>query len=189
MGKNDKTDGGDESNLFQIILDQADEIDFSDPDKPLDAQIDPTALKVPGVEVSKLFAVVYWGLLHSEDEDGILTGLDMMNLSQAKKAVNGIFQFNVRTSSEAEGEKMVQFYVDMKKEGKIEKGPGPAKPKPDCTLTISDRDMIRVALGQMSPQVAFMKGRVKVKGNIMLGLRMQTTLMNEVKKMSRVAKL
>lgn len=181
----------DDVNLFQIMLDQADEIDFSDPSKPMDAQIDPTALKVPGLEVSKLFCVVYWALLHSEDSEGITAGLDMMNLEQAKKAVNGCFQFNVRPSSESYtgDEKVVQFYVDMRKEGKIVRGAAPAKPKPDCVLTISDRDMIRIALGQLSPQVAFMKGRVKVKGNIMLGLRMQNVLMNEVKKMSRVAKL
>ncbi|CBQ72075.1 conserved hypothetical protein [Sporisorium reilianum SRZ2] len=181
----------DESNLFQIMLDQADDIDFSDPNKSPEEQIDPTALKVAGLEVSKLFCVVYFALLHSENDEGIFAGLDMMNMSQAKKAVNGTFQFNVRPSAESEAaaDKVVQFYVDMRKEGSIVKGPGPAKPKPDCTLTISDRDMIRIALGQMSPQVAFMKGKVKVKGNIMLGLRMQTVLMNEVKKMSRVAKL
>ena len=182
-----KPDPADEVNLFQLMLDQADEIDFSDPDKP---QIDPTELKVPGLEVSKLFCVVYWALLHSEDPEGFTAGLDMMNMEQAKKAVNGTFLFNVKPGSgEGNGEKPVQFYVDMRREGKIIKGSGPAKPKPDCVMTISDRDMIRVALGKLSPQVAFMKGRVKVKGNIMLGLRMQTILMNEVKKMSRVAKL
>lgn len=187
MGKNEELD---ESNLFQIMLDQADDIDFSDPSKPLDQQVDPTSLKVPGVEVSKLFCVVYWALLHSEDAEGITAGLDMMNMEQAKKAVNGVFQFNVKPAADSGAEdKVVQFYVDMRREGKIVRGPGPAKPKPDCTLTINDRDMIRIALGQMSPQAAFMKGKVKVKGNIMLGLRMQTVLMNEVKKMSRVAKL
>ncbi|GAC92741.1 potential peroxisomal lipid carrier [Pseudozyma hubeiensis SY62] len=115
----------------------------------------------------------------------------MMNLEQAKKAVNGVFQFNVRPSSETYTgeEKTISFYVDMKKQGKIIRGQAPAQPKPDCILTIGDRDMIRIALGQLSPQMAFMKGKVKVKGNIMLGLRMQTVLMNEVKKMSRVAKL
>ncbi|KAJ9478084.1 SCP2 domain-containing protein [Pseudozyma hubeiensis] len=189
MGKDDVQ--ADESNLFQLMLDQADDIDFSDPFQPLESQTDPTSLKVPGVEVSKLFCVVYWALLHSGDEEGITAGLDMMNLDQAKKAVNGIFQFNVRPSSESYtgDEKIISFYVDMKKQGTIIRGQGPTKPKPDCILTISDRDMIRIALGQLSPQVAFMKGRVKVKGNIMLGLRMQTVLMNEVKKMSRVAKL
>ncbi|GAK63708.1 sterol-binding protein [Moesziomyces antarcticus] len=185
-----KDEGADESNLFNIMLEQADDIDFSDPSKPRDQQVDPTELKVAGVEVSKLFCVVYWALLHSEDEEGITAGLDMMNMQQAKKAVNGTFQFNVRPAPESgAGNEVIQFYVDMRREGTIIRGPGPAKPKPDCILTINDRDMIRIALGQMSPQAAFMKGKVKVKGNIMLGLRMQTVLMNEVKKMSRVAKL
>lgn len=179
-----------EVNLFQLILDQADGIDFSDPSLPPDDQIDPTSLKVQGLEVSKLFCVVYWALLHSEDEEGITAGLDMMNMSQAKKAVNGTFLFNVKPGSGSGiKEDVIQYYVDMRKDGKIIRGPGPAKPKPDCVMTINDRDMIRVALGQLSPQAAFLKGKVKVKGNIMLGLRMQTVLMNEVRKMSRVAKL
>lgn len=84
---------------------------------------------------------------------------------------------------------MVQFYVDMRRKGEIIRGPGPKKPKPDCVFTLADRDMIRIALGQMNPQAAFLKGKIKVKGNIMLGLRMQTVLMSEVTKMSRVAKL
>jgi hypothetical protein len=63
-----KDEGVDESNLFNIMLEQADDIDFSDPSKPRDQQVDPTELKVAGVEVSKLFCVVYWALLHSEDE-------------------------------------------------------------------------------------------------------------------------
>ncbi|KAJ1028502.1 hypothetical protein NDA16_001668 [Ustilago loliicola] len=185
MGKEDRND---DVNLFQLILDQADGIDFSDPAAP--DLPNPTELMVPGLEVSKLFCVVYWALLHSQDEEGITAGLDMMTLEQAKKAVNGTFLFNVRpTEGSGIDDKVVQFYVDMRREGKIIRGPGPDKPKPDCVLTISDREMIRAGLGQLSPQVAFMKGRVKVKGNIMLGLRMQTVLMNEVKEMSRVAKL
>ncbi|CCF53289.1 hypothetical protein NDA11_005525 [Ustilago hordei] len=185
MGKDEQND---DVNLFQLMLDQADGIDFSDPAAP--DLPDPTELMLPGLEVSKLFCVVYWALLHSQDEEGITAGLDMMNLEQAKKAVNGTFRFNVRPN-EGSGiqDQVVTFYVDMRRDGKIIRGSGPAKPKPDCVMTISDRDMVRLALGQLSPQVAFMKGRIKVKGNIMLGLRMQTVLMNEVKKMSRVAKL
>ncbi|SPC67144.1 uncharacterized protein UHOD_02747 [Ustilago sp. UG-2017b] len=159
MGKDEQND---DVNLFQLMLDQADGIDFSDPAAP--DLPDPTELMLPGLEVSKLFCVAYWALLHSQDEEGITAGSSIQD-------------------------EVVTFYVDMRRDGKIIRGSGPAKPKPDCVMTISDRDMVRLALGQLNPQVAFMKGRIKVKGNIMLGLRMQTVLMNEVKKMSRVAKL
>ncbi len=87
-----------EVNLFQLMLDQADGIDFSDPSLPPDDQIDPTSLKVQGLEVSKLFCVVYWALLHSEDEEGITAGLDMMNMSQAKKL---LMAHSYSTSSQA----------------------------------------------------------------------------------------
>lgn len=48
------------------------------------------------------------------------------------------------------------------------------------------QDMVRLATGQMNPQAAFLKGKIKVKGNVMLGLRCQSLLMKEVSKMSRL---
>lgn len=138
----------------------------------------------------------------------------MMNRSEAVKAVNGTFLFEV-TSKKAK--EPVRYYVEMRKEGRIQKVDDPKgiKPKPDVTLRVSDKDMVALATGQMNPQVsrasilpyvfrhsrehalivvfyfqmAFMKGRIKVKGNVMLGLRMQTVLMKEVAKMGRQSKL
>lgn len=40
----------DSTNLFRIILDQAADIDFSDPNVPKEEQADPTDLIVPGLE-------------------------------------------------------------------------------------------------------------------------------------------
>lgn len=40
--------------------------------------------------------------------------------------------------------------------------------KPDTTLTVADDDFIDIALGKINPQVAFMKGKLKITGNIML---------------------
>lgn len=77
----------------------------------------------------------------------------------------------------------------MRRNGEIQAGPGPGKPKPDVILTVTDKDMVDLALGKLNPQMAFLKGLIKVKGNVMLGLRMQNVLMSEVGKMQRVAKL
>ena len=74
-----------------------------------------------------------------------------------------------------------------------------SEPVPDCTLTVSDEDMaqmVRVCCvlcsfkflsssiiflfiqirGSLQPQSAFMKGRLKVKGNIMLTQKLQGIL-------------
>lgn len=44
----------------------------------------------------------------------------------------------------------------------------PAGIKADTTLTVSDEAFVDIALGVMNPQMAFMKGILKITGNIML---------------------
>jgi len=43
-------------------------------------------------------------------------------------------------------------------------------PKPDMTITLDDDDVFPLVVGQIEPTAAFMSGRIKVKGNIMLGM-------------------
>ena len=118
----------------------------------------------------------------------------MMNRAEAIKAVNGTFLFEVTPSSSSGSKEPVRYLVDMRREGSIkllEPGtkPSSVKPKPDVVLRVSDKDMVALSTGKMNPQMAFMKGKIKVKGNVMLGLRMQTVLMKEVAKMGKQSKL
>lgn len=68
--------------------------------------------------------------------------------------------------------------------GRIYRGKCPKKA--DVSLIVSDKDMVQLALGQMSPQKAFLTGKIKVKGNLMLGLRMNDLLSTEVAKLSKL---
>ncbi|XP_047953883.1 sterol carrier protein 2-like [Salvia hispanica] len=56
------------------------------------------------------------------------------------------------------------FVVDLKKgevkEGAYEDG------KPDATFSFTDDDFLKVASGKMNPQIAFMRGAMKIKGSI-----------------------
>jgi len=100
----------------------------------------------------------------------------------------------------AKGDKQ-EFLVEMRKQGTFYLGRGPPKTKPDVTITVSDKDMVNLSTGKLNvsriaklksnifvgaasplipdaapvsplqPQMAFMKGKIKVKGNLMLGLR------------------
>lgn len=40
--------------------------------------------------------------------------------------------------------------------------------KTDVSLTVDDQVMVDIASGRLNPQVAFMKGKLKITGNIML---------------------
>lgn len=59
---------------------------------------------------------------------------------------------------------------------------GPAKNiKVDTTLTVSDDDMVEISLGKLNPQAAFMKGKLKIAGNIMLTQKLVPLLKTESK--------
>lgn len=190
-------------NMLKMLMDQAEDLDMlaetagvstSTSDS---AATDPKSLIVPGYEISKLFAVIEFAFQHANDasEGSLLEGLGMMTREQAVKAVNGTFAFVVHSPSEAKSAKEpppkeLYYLVDMRRGGTMTKVDKlPAKPKPDVVLRVTDKDMVALATGKMNPQMAFMKGKIKVKGNIMLGLRLNTVLSKEVAKMSRQSKL
>ncbi|KAK7383135.1 hypothetical protein VNO78_28806 [Psophocarpus tetragonolobus] len=58
----------------------------------------------------------------------------------------------------------VVYTVDLKK-GLVTKGPYEGG-KPDASFSFKDEDFVKVALGKMNPQMAFMRGAVKVKGSL-----------------------
>ncbi|KAJ1654615.1 hypothetical protein IWQ61_005488 [Dispira simplex] len=47
-----------------------------------------------------------------------------------------------------------------------------AQGTPDTTLIVEDADLIRIATGQLNGQQAFMTGKLKLKGNMMLSLKL-----------------
>ncbi|XP_033207631.1 peroxisomal multifunctional enzyme type 2 isoform X2 [Belonocnema kinseyi] len=85
------------------------------------------------------------------------------------KKINGVFVYIVTSK----GEPTAQWTIDLKK-GEVYRGE--PKAKVDTTLTVDDKDMIQMALGKLNPQVAFMQGKLKIKGNIMLTQKLKTLL-------------
>lgn len=62
---------------------------------------------------------------------------------------------------------MIFFTAIDLKSAKLYEG-APNGVSADTTLTVSDDDFVDIALGKINPQVAFMKGKLKIAGNIML---------------------
>lgn len=45
--------------------------------------------------------------------------------------------------------------------------------KPDITITVSDKDWLAITEGALDPTTAFMTGRIKIAGDMMLAMRLQ----------------
>ncbi|MGH7904762.1 MAG: SCP2 sterol-binding domain-containing protein [Candidatus Dormibacteraceae bacterium] len=58
-------------------------------------------------------------------------------------------------------------------DGKAEGGKGEVE-SPNLTLMADARDYVKIALGQMDGTSAFMQGKLKIKGDMGLAMRMQT---------------
>lgn len=66
------------------------------------------------------------------------------------------------------------WLVDLTKEdGWVKKSNGEAQ----CTITIKDSDdWVKLAAGKLNPTMAFMQGKIRVKGDMSLALKLQSLL-------------
>lgn len=70
--------------------------------------------------------------------------------------------------------------LDLKKDLSVYVGE-PKTGKADTTMTVSDEDLMEIASGTLSPQVAYLKGRLKLAGNIMLAQKLGPLLKSDAK--------
>ncbi len=87
-----------------------------------------------------------------------------LNKEKAKK-INASYLFDIA------GEKWI---VDLTKDSNwIEKADGDAQ----CTITIKEAsDWVNLATGKLNPTMAFMQGKIRVKGDMSLALKLQSLL-------------
>jgi (3R)-3-hydroxyacyl-CoA dehydrogenase / 3a,7a,12a-trihydroxy-5b-cholest-24-enoyl-CoA hydratase / enoyl-CoA hydratase 2 len=87
------------------------------------------------------------------------------------KKVNAIFQWTITKDGKPAG----TWTVDLKN-GSGSVYEGAAKEKAGCTLTLSDDDLVSMVTGKMDAMKAFMSGKLKVGGNVMLAQKLQAVL-------------
>jgi len=91
--------------------------------------------------------------------------------------IGAVYQWNITS----EKKPVASWTVDLKvKPGEIYLGE-PRGNKADCTLTLEDADMVGLVTGKLNPQKAYMQGKLKIKGNVMLTQKLQSLLKDQAK--------
>ncbi|XP_058722233.1 sterol carrier protein 2 [Vicia villosa] len=81
---------------------------------------------------------------------------------QLVKKIGLVYQFQIAPKKLGVDE--VFYTVDLKK-GEVTKGAYEGG-KPDATFCFKDEDFVKLAMGKLNPQMAFMRGAMKIKGSL-----------------------
>ncbi|EEF52404.1 sterol carrier protein 2 [Ricinus communis] len=81
---------------------------------------------------------------------------------QLQKKINLVYQFHLAPKKIGVDEVIIT--VNLKK-GEVTKGPYEGG-KPDATFSLKDEDFVKLAEGKLNPQIAFMRGALKIKGSL-----------------------
>ncbi|NXE80009.1 DHB4 enzyme, partial [Cochlearius cochlearius] len=92
------------------------------------------------------------------------------------KKVNAVFQWDITK----DGKTAVQWTIDLKN-GSGAVYQGPARSPADTTFTISDEVFMDVVQQKTNPQKAFLSGKLKLKGNIMMSQKLEMILKDYAK--------
>jgi len=83
------------------------------------------------------------------------------------KSIGGLFQFELKGGS--------SFVIDLKKSPGWA-GLGQATGKPDVVMTLDAADFIKMFAGKLNPTSAFMSGKLKIKGDLGLAMKLEKLL-------------
>ncbi|XP_057697471.1 sterol carrier protein 2b [Corythoichthys intestinalis] len=84
------------------------------------------------------------------------------------KKIGGVFAFKVK---DGPGGKEATWVVDVKNgSGRVHND---TAEKADCTIAMSDSDLLAMMTGKINPQTAFFQGKLKITGNMGLAMKLQ----------------
>ena len=123
-------------------------------------------LSVPGFKTSGIF----------QDFAKSLHAMDSQQRQAYVNSVKAIFEFDIvrsGTGASASAGKVRTWTLDLKNgTGSIFLGQGKVN-KADIVFSISDDDFVDLAQGKLTGQRAFLIGKLKIKGNMMLATKLE----------------
>jgi 3-hydroxyacyl-CoA dehydrogenase/3a,7a,12a-trihydroxy-5b-cholest-24-enoyl-CoA hydratase len=97
----------------------------------------------------------------------VFAELEKQKSAELVKKVNATFKFDI-----SKGDAKRSWLLDLKN-GSGALSDADESTKADCTIAISDENFVQLMSGKLNAQQAFMKGQIKLKGNMMLAQKLQ----------------
>ncbi|PHJ22705.1 sterol carrier protein-2 had-2scp-2 [Cystoisospora suis] len=86
------------------------------------------------------------------------------------KKIRSVYRLNILPKKGASPVKVVLDLKNIPPSIREETGSG-AETQCDCTITLLDEDFVKLAMGKMNPQLAFMQGKIKLRGSMQAALK------------------
>lgn len=84
--------------------------------------------------------------------------------------LKAVFQYNITQN----GKHITTWTADTKNDIAVYNSEPRNNVKPDCVVTVDDDDFVKIMVGKLNPQRAFIMGKLNIKGNVLLLQKLNT---------------
>jgi putative sterol carrier protein len=95
----------------------------------------------------------------------VIKGMPSQFNAEAAKGMNAVYQYDIT------GDGGAQFYNEIK-DGTLQVKEG-THSSPNITITMNAKDYLDLVNGKLNGQMAFMSGKLKIKGDMSLAMKLQ----------------